>query len=132
MKSFRVTCLFFSIGLAAMLLLHTGLAAAGSPQPGPESLLCGSYSGIFSGYLVTNTGNQPLAGTGFFISDCKGNISGHEVFNLNGNACPYQLKGTYTLEADGTEPTTSISSTADQDARMVRSCRAWQWLTAVI
>jgi hypothetical protein len=90
------------VALIFVMLPHGGEVFADGPNPNPNRLLSGSYSGIFSGYLVTSTGNQPLAGTGLFISDGKGNLTGHEVFNLNGHACEYQLKGTYAVSADGT------------------------------
>jgi hypothetical protein len=44
---------------------------------------------------------QPFAGTGVFISDGRGNLRGHETANFDGHACDYQIKGTYTIEADG-------------------------------
>ena len=101
MKSAKVVYAFFATILAFVSLQLSGKAAADGGSS-PLRLLCGSYSGIFSGFLVTTGGNQPLAGTGLFVSDCRGNLSGHETFNLNGNACEYQLKGTYTVAADGT------------------------------
>jgi hypothetical protein len=79
-------------------------------QPIPTSnlgVLSGTYSGIFSGYLA-GTPLQPFGGTGLFISDGNGNISGHETFNLNGIACNYDLQGTYQINPDGITGTDDI------------------------
>ncbi len=99
MKSSRIMFVLFPI-LMALVLLQYSAAAAG--DGGPNRLVRGWYSSVFSGFLVTSPAPQPFAGTGLFVSDGKGNLTGHETFNLNGHACQYQIKGTYTVGADGT------------------------------
>jgi len=99
-KSSRIVYVLFPIVMAFALLQYSGGATAG--DGGPNRLLRGWYSAIFSGYLVNSPAPQPFAGTGLFISDGKGSLTGHETFNLNGHACQYQIKGTYTVGADGT------------------------------
>jgi hypothetical protein len=101
MKSFRV-CLIFAIVLTFVLLPNGKEISAADAKPNPNRLLSGTYSGIFSGYLVTASVNQPFAGTDLLISDGKGKLTGHETVNFNGHACDYQLKGKYTIAADGT------------------------------
>jgi hypothetical protein len=96
----RVMYLLLAIMTTFFFLPQTGQSQDTSGNA--NFLLNGSYSGIFSGWLVTNTFPQPFAGTGLFISDGKGHISGHENFNLNGRACDYILKGTYSVARDGT------------------------------
>jgi hypothetical protein len=100
MRLSKIAYALFAGALAIALLLQSGvLAAAGGRSPLWQ--INGSYSSIFSGYLVA-TPLQPFAGTGLFISDGKGNLTGHETVNFNGNACEYQISGTYTVAADGT------------------------------
>ena len=88
-----------AIVLAFVLLQQNGEANAQSGSP--LSLISGSYADIFSGYVVSSS-LQPFAGTGLIISDGQGHLTGHEMFNLNGQACFYQLSGTYTVATDGT------------------------------
>jgi hypothetical protein len=100
MKSSRVASTALAIVLAAILLQQSGTAASYSGSP--LSLLSGSYASTFSGYSIVSDSFQPFAGTGLFISDGDGNLSGHETVNFNGNACNYQVEGTYTVASDGT------------------------------
>jgi hypothetical protein len=99
MKLSKIVCPLLAIVVA---LLTLGLSVEPTAAGGsPLRLVCGSYSSIFSGNLVA-AGSQPFAGTGLFVSDCKGDLIGHETFNLNGTTCGYQINGTYTVAADGT------------------------------
>ncbi len=100
MKFSRRVFLQFPVCVMVFALLQYGAAAAG--DGGSNRLLRGWYSSIFSGFLITSPSPQPFAGTGLFVSDGKGNLTGHETFNLNGHACRYQIKGAYTVGADGT------------------------------
>jgi hypothetical protein len=110
MKLSRIDYLLFAIALAfaSLQLSGTPVAAAGGSSPAFRSgrgsqlgLIKGSYSGLFSGNVVGSP-MQPFAGTGLFISDGRGNLSGHETVNFSGNACDYQISGTYTVNSDGT------------------------------
>jgi hypothetical protein len=89
--------------LLAIVMIVLSIPQSGASAGGgnPDSILSGTYASIFSGWSTTNTFPQPFAGTGLFISDGKGNLSGHESVNFNGHACDYQIKGTYTIAADG-------------------------------
>jgi hypothetical protein len=42
----------------------------------------------------------PFTGTGIFVSDGRGNLSGHETINFNGMVCSYKISGRYTLATD--------------------------------
>jgi len=99
MKLSKSTFALFAAALALLLLQSGAPAAAGGGSQ--LRLLSGSYSSIFSGYLVSGS-LQPFAGTGLFISDGRGNLTGHESINFNGNPCDHQISGTYTIAADGT------------------------------
>lgn len=88
------------IVLAAITLRQSGAAA--SYNGSPLLLLRGSYASTFSGYSIVEDALQPFAGTGLFISDGNGNLSGHETTNFNGGVCNYQINGTYTVANDGT------------------------------
>jgi hypothetical protein len=98
-KSSRMVLLLFPIVVGFALLPYSAAAAG---DGGSDRLVRGWYSSIFSGFLITPPTAQPFAGTGLFVSDGKGNLTGHETFNLNGHACQYQIKGTYSVSADGT------------------------------
>jgi hypothetical protein len=99
MKSSKIAYASLTIILAAAVLKQDGASAS---YGGPLSLLSGSYASTFSGYSIVSGSLQPFAGTGLFISDGNGNLSGHETVNFNGNACNYQIDGTYTVASDGT------------------------------
>jgi hypothetical protein len=99
MKRLRPTYFLFATALVLAVLQQSGNVAAGGPGLA-LSLLSGSYASLFSG---TTSGGSPVpfAGTGIFISDGHGKLSGHETINLNGTVCSFKLNGTYTLTADG-------------------------------
>ena len=99
MKSSRMVFVLFSVVMALALFQYKA-AAAGDGES--NRLVRGWYSSIFSGFLIASPAAQPFAGTGLFVADGKGNLTGHETFNLNGHACQYQIKGTYSVSADGT------------------------------
>lgn len=99
MKLSRLVYTFVAATLAfALLQGNAAPAAAGGGSP--LRLLSGTYSSLFSGYVVGSP-LQPFAGTGIFISDGKGNLRGHETSNFDGHVCDYRIKGTYTIAADG-------------------------------
>ena len=100
MKSSKIAYASLTMILAATALKQDGASASYSGSP--VSLLSGSYASTFSGYSIVSGSLQPFAGTGLFISDGHGNLSGHETVNFNGNACNYQINGTYTVASDGT------------------------------
>jgi len=63
--------------------------------------LKGSYAGIFSGKINTGTQLLTFLGTGIFIADGAGNLTGHETYTVVSTPCDATIKGTYTVEADG-------------------------------
>jgi hypothetical protein len=98
-----------AIGLLSLSAACSGKAAA---QKGfALSSLNGSYASSFSGNANTGTKLVPLLGTGVFVSDGAGNLSGHETFTINTTPCQATIKGTYTVNPDGTG-TDSIAFTA--------------------
>jgi hypothetical protein len=100
MKSSMIAFISLAIVLAVTVLWQSGTATSYSGSP--LSLLSGSYASSFSGYSIVSDSLQPFAGTGLFISDGNGNLTGHETVNFNGNACNYQIDGTYAVASDGT------------------------------
>jgi hypothetical protein len=100
MKLSRLTCTLAATGLAFALLQGNGSPTAAGDKSRLR-ILSGTYSSLFSGYVVGNNPLQPFAGTGLFISDGKGNLRGHETANFDGHDCEYRIKGTYTIAADG-------------------------------
>ncbi|HJU10922.1 MAG TPA: hypothetical protein VJ728_08590 [Candidatus Binataceae bacterium] len=99
MKLLRLGLAFVVTVLVLIALQQNGAPAAEGRSP--LALVRGRYSAIFSGYVIANP-LRPFAGTGLFIADGRGHVSGHETTNLNGHACDYQIKGTYTVNNDGT------------------------------
>ena len=100
MKSYKIVYASLAIILTTAVLTQTGASASYGGVP--LALLSGSYASTFSGYSIVSDALQPFAGTGLFISDGKGNLSGHETINFDGNACNYQIEGTYTVASDDT------------------------------
>jgi hypothetical protein len=64
--------------------------------------LKGSYAGIFSGNINTGTQFLPVLGTGVFVSDGAGNLTGHETYTVVSTPCEATIEGTYTVGPDGT------------------------------
>ncbi len=89
-------------GLAAIGLLLAPAAGGGTAAAKKGfglSSIKGSYAGIFSG--KTSSGLE-LLGTGVFISDGEGGLTGHETFTVDATVCDATIKGTYTVNPDGT------------------------------
>jgi hypothetical protein len=97
--------------LAAVALLFVPAAGSGTAAAKRGfrlSSIKGSYAGIFSG--KASSGVEVL-GTGVFVSDGEGGLSGHETFTVDTTVCEATIKGTYTVSPDGTG-TDSIDFTA--------------------
>jgi hypothetical protein len=82
------------------LLQQPGPVAAASPAPSLW-LIKGSYASLFSGTTIGGSSPLPFTGTGIFVSDGRGDLSGHETINFNGMVCNYKISGKYTLTSDG-------------------------------
>jgi len=53
--------------------------------------------------LLINNTQVLFAGTGIFIADGRGNLTGSETFNVGGQICDdVTISGTYTVNPDGT------------------------------
>jgi hypothetical protein len=88
---------------AASLLLVLACSGKASAQKGFSlSSLKGSYAGTFSGKANTGTQLLPLLGTGVFVSDGAGNLSGHQTYTVSTTVCEAAIKGTYKVNPDGT------------------------------
>ncbi len=89
--------------LAALSLLCVSCGGSGNAGAAGFSLasMKGSFAGIFSGKI--NTGTQLLAflGTGIFVADGAGNLTGHETYTVVTTPCDATIKGTYTVMPDG-------------------------------
>ncbi len=83
------------------LLLATRSTQAGD-KPFHLSTIKGSYASTFRG--KTKSGAQLLRfdGTGVFIADGKGHLSGHETYTVGDHVCEAMIDGTYTVNGDGT------------------------------
>ncbi|MGH7814628.1 MAG: hypothetical protein ACREQI_11590 [Candidatus Binataceae bacterium] len=88
--------------LAALLLSGIGDGAAAAGRGFSLASVKGAYAGIFSGQANTGESLIPLLGTGVFISNGKGNLSGHETYTIGTMVCDAQISGTYTVDPDGT------------------------------
>ena len=89
--------------LAALSLVCVSCGGSGNAGAAGFSLasMKGSFAGIFSGKI--NTGTQLLAflGTGIFVADGAGNLTGHETYTVVTTPCNATIKGTYTVMPDG-------------------------------
>jgi hypothetical protein len=101
-------------GLAASLALVALSGACGEAMAGSggysKASLNGSYAGIFSGTIPHDTGSETILGTGVFIADGKGHLSGKETYTVGKTTCQATLSGTYTVKRDG-QGTDSITFT---------------------
>src|SRR2546430_9590046 len=63
----------------------------------------GTYASLFSGHFLINNTQVLFAGTGLFIADGRGNLTGSETFNVGGQICDdVIITGTYTGNPNGT------------------------------
>ncbi len=93
---------------AALVALAATPAAAASnsdtaPQPNfSQATLHGGYASRFSGEVDTGKAWVPILGTGVFIADGSGHLSGRETYLVGTQVCTAAITGTYMVESDGT------------------------------
>ena len=95
------------IGLLPVLALAVGGCERSSGATSSSGFSVASikdtYASLFSGHLLINNTQVLFAGTGIFITDGKGNLTGSETFNVGGQICAnVTVSGTYTVNPDGT------------------------------
>jgi hypothetical protein len=61
----------------------------------------GNYAGVLSGVILQNGTPLNVVGSGIFIADGKGNITGHESYVFNGIPCTATISGTCSVNSDG-------------------------------
>lgn len=85
------------------MLCISGAGSGNAAAHGGFSLasLRGSYAGIFSGEANTASGLLPILGTGVFVADGHGNLTGHETYTVVTTPCEATISGTYTINPDG-------------------------------
>jgi hypothetical protein len=113
---------FRGFGLTvALCMLSISLAGGGNAAARAGfslTSLKGSYAGIFSGQVDTGTGLVPIVGSGIFVSDGHGNLSGHENYTVATSTCEAEISGTYTINPDGSGTdaiTFTVSATSSPD-----------------
>jgi hypothetical protein len=89
------------VALAALTICGAGGANARANGGSPRNRLKGSYAGIFSGQINSSDGLLPITGTGIFVADGRGNLSGHETYTVDTTPCDAEIVGTYTINPDG-------------------------------
>ena len=94
------------------MLSISGAGSGNAAAHGGFSLasLRGGYAGIFSGTANTGSGLLPISGTGVFVADGHGNLTGHETYTVVTTPCAATISGTYTINPDGSG-TASIAFT---------------------
>jgi hypothetical protein len=90
-----------SMVIVAVLSICFGARSAGAAHGSSLKRLKGSYAGIFSGKANTGTELLPLLGTGIFVADGNGHLSGHETYTFDTTPCEAEISGTYTINPDG-------------------------------
>ncbi len=98
----RVKTFVTLVAVGLVSVSATGSGRAASHKGFSLSSLKGSYAAIFSGKLLISGELLPFLGTGVFISDGNGNLTGHETYTLDNIVCEATIKGTYTVNPDGT------------------------------
>jgi hypothetical protein len=95
------------LAAALVALAATPAIAASNGDPAPQqsfsaASLQGAYASRFSGEVNTGKEWVPFLGTGVFIADGSGHVSGHETYMVGTQVCTATITGTYTVESDGT------------------------------
>lgn len=102
--------------VAAIAIAMIGLAAksAGAARGFGLRSLKGTYAGIFTGKAYTGTDLIPINGSGIYVADGRGNLSGHETYTVDTKACDADISGTYKVDPDGsgTDSVTFTTGTA--------------------
>jgi hypothetical protein len=89
--------------VAAVMLIGAGICGGDAAAGDGFSLKSfrGSYASIFSGKINTGSGLISILGTGIFVADGKGSLSGHETYTVDTTPCEATIAGTYTVDSDG-------------------------------
>ncbi len=98
----RIAAFGIAAGFLTLSIFCAGGGVTNASSGSRVPRLKGRYSGIFSGQANTGNGFLPLAGTGIFIADGRGNLSGHETYTIDTTVCEAEISGSYTISADGT------------------------------
>lgn len=91
---------FWFLVTAGVLLFFGGAKAVGDGFSSHS--LRGSYAGSFSGKINIGGELLPIMGTGIFIADGEGRLTGHETYTIDTTVCDASISGTYTINPDGT------------------------------
>ena len=95
-------------GLLAALSRLSISCGGNSGKAGGAGFSLASLKGSYAGHLFgkINTGTQLLTflGTGIFISDGAGNLTGHETYTVVTTPCDATIKGTYTVQPTAAAP----------------------------
>ena len=90
------------VALAATSAIAPGTGDAAPQQSFSAAALQGAYASRFSGEVDTGKAWVPILGTGVFIADGSGHLTGHETYVVGTEVCTATITGTYTVGADGT------------------------------
>ncbi len=64
--------------------------------------LHGGYASRFGGEIYIGKAWVPIFGTGVFIADGNGHLSGRETYTIGTQVCTATITGTYAVASDGT------------------------------
>ena len=97
----------FTVAVALAALAAAPAIAASNGDPASQhsfsvASLHGGYASQFSGEVETGKEWVPFLGTGVFIADGSGHVSGHETYMVGTQVCAATIAGTYTVGSDGT------------------------------
>ncbi len=90
------------VAFAAIPALAASNSDAAPQQSFSVATLRGGYAGRFSGEVDTGKAWVPILGTGVFIADGGGHLSGRETYMVGTQVCTATITGTYAVESDGT------------------------------
>lgn len=91
--------------LALVIIASLTLVPGGANATGDGfsmQSLNGSYVGTFSGKINVGGTLVPILGTGLFVADGRGHLSGHETYTIDTTVCYSSISGTYAINRDGT------------------------------
>ena len=90
------------VALAATPAIAPSNGDAAPQQSFSAATLQGAYASRFSGEVESGKAWVPILGTGVFIADGSGHVSGHETYMVGTQVCTATITGTYRVASDGT------------------------------
>ncbi len=98
-----------ALALGAVVAGESGVSIVHAQRVFSNASIHGSYSITYVVALPNPAGpTQFLSGTGVYLADAAGHLTGEETTNTNGQVCSGKLAGTYAVNPNGTGAVSTI------------------------